>query len=91
MPSPPVANNAMLVGSVTDNRRLYPDLLKEAARIAAAGASFVLITTQRRLMREILDDLAHLWECVRVIPIKISHAHGYITPSIYVLRRRTPI
>jgi hypothetical protein len=81
----------MLVGSAIENRRLYPDLLKEAARIAAVGASFVLITTQRRLVTEVLEDLVHQWECVRVIPIKIPHQQGFITPSIYVLRRRAPL
>ncbi|HLZ07416.1 MAG TPA: methyltransferase domain-containing protein [Chloroflexota bacterium] len=80
---------AMLVGSARENQRLYPDLLKEAARIASVGARFVLITTARHLMTEVLDDFASRWERDRVIPIKIPYHRGYITPSIYVLSRKS--
>jgi tRNA (guanine6-N2)-methyltransferase len=81
---------AMLVGSVADNRSLYPEILNEAARVAHADASFVLITTQRQLMAEILEYPAQQWRCVRTIPIKIPFQRGFITPSIYLLRRVTP-
>ncbi len=42
------------VGSHPENERLYPLLLDEAARISVAGARFVLITHEIRLMERLL-------------------------------------
>jgi tRNA (guanine6-N2)-methyltransferase len=78
---------AMLVGSGAENRVVYPEILKEAARVARPDASFVLITTQRKLMAELLENPARQWRCVRTIPIKIPFQSGFITPSIYLLGR----
>jgi tRNA (guanine6-N2)-methyltransferase len=78
---------AMLVGSSAGNRLLYPEILKEAARVAKPAATCVLITTQRRLMVDTLKDVAE-WHLVRTIPIKIPFQGGAIAPSIYLLRRQ---
>ena len=78
---------AMLVGSGEDNRTLYPEILKEAARVAESRSRLVLITTQSRLMAAVLEDLRGYWLCTRTIPIKIPYRSGYLTPSIYVLCR----
>jgi tRNA (guanine6-N2)-methyltransferase len=82
---------AMLVGSGVENRIAYPEILKEAARVAQPDASFVLITTQRQLMAETLENLAQQWRCVRTIPIKIPFQSGSITPSIYLLDRKAAV
>ena len=78
---------AMLVGSGAENRVVYPEILKEAARVARPDASFVLITTQRQLMADVLKDLTDQWRLVRTVPIKIPFQGGYISPAIYVLGR----
>ena len=78
----------LLVGSGVENRILYPEILKEAARVAEPGASCVLITTQYRLMADTLQNLAEQWHCVRTLPIKIPFQSGFIAPSIYLLRRQ---
>lgn len=73
-----------LVGSHEANRTLYPQVLAEAARIAASGARAVFITHEIRLMETVLADMAdrwHLHEAVRVF-------QGGLHPRIYRLERR---
>lgn len=71
-----------LVGTHTDNRSLYPSVLKEAGRIAARGALFVLITHEVRLMDRLLER-HDSWESRQQIMITLRGLH----PRIYVLQR----
>ncbi len=78
----------MLLGSARENERLYPALLAEAARVARPQARFVAITASRRLFEETLTRFAGEWKDERTLPLKVPYRGGYITPRIYVLRRR---
>lgn len=71
-----------LVGSHQDNRILYPAVLREAARIARIGASFVLITHEIRLIESVLRDSPY-WLIHKTLPITLSGLH----PRIYWLHR----
>lgn len=71
-----------LVGTHTDNRSLYPAVLKEAGRVAARGALFVLITHEVRLMDRLIDQ-HDCWESRQQIMITLRGLH----PRIYVLQR----
>ena len=71
-----------LVGSHADNVTLYPRLLAEAARVARAGARFVLITHEVRLM-DTLRRAEPAWAVEQVLPITLGGLH----PRIYVLYR----
>ncbi len=79
---------AMLISTGGANAKLYPRLLTEASRIARPGARFIVVTTQRRLMTDVLTQLQDQWQCLSTIPLKISYQRGYIRPAIYVLSRR---
>ena len=72
-----------LTGTHQDNQRLYPLVLQEAARIARAGARFVLITHEVRLMEKLLVQTT-LWSLEQMIRINLRGLH----PRIYVLQRR---
>jgi ubiquinone/menaquinone biosynthesis C-methylase UbiE len=78
----------MLVGSARENERLYPAILAEAARVAAPGASLVVITAARRAIESALAGLATRWARRRVIPIKLSYQSGYLRPAIFWFTRR---
>ena len=43
-------------GSHPENRRLYPRLMREFSRVLAPGGLMVLMTSETRLMRELLDE-----------------------------------
>ena len=43
-------------GSHPENRRLYPRLMREFRRVLAPGGLMVLMTSETRLMRELLDE-----------------------------------
>lgn len=70
------------VGNHTINVRLYPKVLREAARVAAPGASFVVITHEIRLFEELMAQNSP-WHVERQIPITLRGLH----PRIYILRR----
>lgn len=72
------------IGSHEDNRKLYPELLREAARLALAGAHFVLLTHDVRLFERVLEEHRGLWA------LSSSHRvfHGGHYPRIYVLKSR---
>ena len=78
---------AMLVGKYDDNQNLYPAILMEAARLSAPNGHCLIVTTQHKLMRRILEQSADVWRVERTVPIKLPYRSGYITPSIYHLRR----
>lgn len=72
-----------LVGSHDHNRDLYPRVLVEAARIAAPGARFVLISHEIRLLESVLSEHAHLWKVQNVVKV----FQGGLHPRIYLLSR----
>ncbi len=71
-----------LVGSHRENRELYPDLFREAARVTKRGGRFVVITHEVKLMEVVLLAVKK-WELAREIKITLSGLH----PRIYVLKR----
>ena len=76
----------MLGNDNGDIATLYHSTLAESARVAAAEASMVLITTRRRALLAALTEVPS-WNLLTEIPISIPHRRGYITPQIYLLRR----
>ncbi|CAN5517690.1 class I SAM-dependent RNA methyltransferase [soil metagenome] len=70
------------VGSHEANTELYPALLAEAARVAAPGATFVLLSHEIRLLERVLTG-QRAWH------LEASHRvyHGGHYPRLYVLRR----
>ena len=76
----------MLMNASGDIESLYRSALAEAARVAAANASLVVITTRRRAMLSALEAVGS-WNLNKEIPLSIPHSRGYITPRIYLLRR----
>lgn len=71
-----------LVGSHDDNLTLYPAVLSEAARVSRAGARFVVITHEKRLMTRVLSE-QRVWHAEPPISINQNGLH----PDIFVLRR----
>ncbi|MDX1995820.1 MAG: methyltransferase domain-containing protein [bacterium] len=70
-----------LSGSHTENQRLYPALLHEAARIARPKARFILITHEVRLIETLLST-SNLWKIVTVQRVSLRGLH----PRIYLLQ-----
>jgi 23S rRNA G2445 N2-methylase RlmL len=79
---------AMLMGEGESNRTLYPSLFREAARVLKPGGIFAIISTQERLVREMLASDAHAWSVLETIRLKLPFERGYITPTLRALRRR---
>ncbi len=72
-----------LVGDHRENRDLYPDILRETARVARPGALCCLLAHQGGLIDDVLTESA-LWRVERR-----SRVHtGGLVPSLFVLRRR---
>jgi tRNA (guanine6-N2)-methyltransferase len=72
-----------LVGSHRDNVTLYPLLVEEAARMAAPGARFALITHDIRLLDATLAEATSLWQPERTFRV----FQGGQRPQVYLLRR----
>jgi 23S rRNA G2445 N2-methylase RlmL len=72
-----------LVGSHRANARLYPELLREAARVASPGARFVVVTHDIRLFEGCLDQ-----ESSWLVERRQRVFQGGHRPQITVLRRR---
>ena len=66
---------------------LYAGILREAARLVVGGGTFAIITTRRRLFADALSANAQEWRQSAEFPLRLSHSRGYITPSVYLLRR----
>ncbi len=75
-----------LVGGHEDNQRLYPLVLREAARVAAVGARAVFITHEIRLMEHVLSDCADVW----LVKQERRVFQGGLHPRIYLLSRIEP-
>lgn len=73
-----------LVGSHRSNAALYPGVLREAARLAAPGAAFAVITHELRLFDACLRE-AGRWTAERTVRV----LQGGQRPQLYLLRRRT--
>ena len=71
-----------LSGSHQANQRLYPLMLREAARVARARARFVLMTHEIRLMESVLLR-DKLWLLEQTFQVNLRGLH----PQIYVLQR----
>jgi 23S rRNA G2445 N2-methylase RlmL len=69
-------------GSHEVNVRLYPHVLREAARIAQPGARFALITHEIRLIDTLLADAAP-WTLITSQRVDLRGLH----PRIYLLQR----
>ena len=72
-----------LIGSHEENERLYPAILREAARLARPDAAFVVLTHEIRLMRRSLDS--SLWRADRETRINLRGLY----PRLFVLRRNS--
>jgi 23S rRNA G2445 N2-methylase RlmL len=72
-----------LSGTHTENERLYPRMIAEAARVARSGARFALITHEIKLMESTLRSSAD-WALEQTIRINLRGLH----PRIYLLQRR---
>jgi 23S rRNA G2445 N2-methylase RlmL len=72
-----------LIGSHDQNVELYPELLREAGRVAKPGARCVLVTHEVRLMERLLDD-SHEWQLTQTLRVAL----GGLNPRIFVLERR---
>jgi 23S rRNA G2445 N2-methylase RlmL len=73
-----------LIGSHRENTVLYPLLLDEAARMAAPGARFALVTHEIRLFDAALEDAKRLWQAERTFRV----FQGGQRPQVYLLRRK---
>lgn len=78
---------ALLVGTRRENEALYPALLAEAARVAAPGATLVLITASHRVFEEALARGGGRWVPEATYPLRVPWERGYLEPRIHVLRR----
>jgi len=70
------------VGSHAENLTLYPQIMREARRVAKTGARFVVITAEVRLMQGLVAQMADVWRCERVLRVNL----GGLWPAIFVLR-----
>jgi tRNA (guanine6-N2)-methyltransferase len=73
------------MGSHEDNAVLYPAVLRQAARVAAPGAAFLVVTHELRLLERCLQAADRWWSVERAVQVYQKGHH----PKIYLLRRRT--
>jgi tRNA (guanine6-N2)-methyltransferase len=71
-----------LSGSHEGNVELYPEILREAGRVAKPDGRFVLITHEVRLIEGLLAESSE-WTAEQVIRVAL----GGLYPRIFVLRR----
>ena len=77
----------MVDGGASDLPALYSDTLREAARLVVRDGAFAAITTRRRLFTESLKASAENWRLAAEFPLRLPRERGYISPSVYLLRR----
>ena len=77
----------MVDGGAPDLSALYADTLREAARLVARDGALAAITTRRQLFAESLKANAERWRLAAEFPLRLPHKRGYISPSVYLLRR----
>lgn len=71
-----------LVGSHAENLRIYPQILREAARVARPRAFFCVITHEVRLMDQLLAADDSPWTVEKALKVEL----GGLRPRIYVLQ-----
>ncbi len=71
------------IGSHKQNAKLYPDFLKEIARVSTRGARLVILTHEIRLFEEIIG-LDGMW----LVKESLQVAHSGHNPKLYVLQKR---
>ena len=79
---------AMLQGTSEANRSLYAAIFREAARVLRSDGVFAIVSTQKRLLGEVIATQADNWSPLPTLEVKLPFERGYITPVIHVLRRR---
>lgn len=77
----------MLMGSGHENRRLYPALLAESARLLAPDGRLVLVTANVRALDTALEAEPG-WTVGWQTRLEVPHARGYLRPVIRLLERR---
>lgn len=70
------------IGGHAENTTFYPALFAEAARVARAGARFVVITQEIRLLEKLLQATS-AWRLLEVLPLQLRG----LRPRIFVLER----
>jgi tRNA (guanine6-N2)-methyltransferase len=65
-------------GSHPENRRLYPRLMREFRRVLAPGGLMVLMTSETRLMRELLDEHAIALNSMLAVTVLGASAWIYV-------------
>lgn len=70
-----------LVGDITNLKILYPAVLNEAYRVAAAGARFVIVTQLKKQMRLAIQQST--WRLMAENPLKMDR----VNPAIYLLKK----
>lgn len=71
------------IGGHEANRLLYPDILRECARVAKTGAACCLLTHQARLLEDALREQG-LWVVERRTRVRV----GGLVPTLMLARRR---
>lgn len=72
-----------LIGSHDENERLYPAILREAARLGRPNAAFIVLSHEVRLMRRSLETSP--WKADRETRFNLRGLH----PRLFVLRRNS--
>lgn len=72
-----------LVGSHTENQQLYPQLLREAGRVAMPGTRMVLLTHELRLLELAASQYEQQWQPRGVVRVR----SGGMTPGIFMFER----
>lgn len=73
------------MGSHEGNAALYPAMLEEAARVAAPGAAFLVLTHDLRLFERCLVPAGRWWQAERAVQVFQKGHH----PVVHLLRRRS--
>lgn len=74
-----------LIGSHRTNETLYPQLIAEAARVAAPDARMCLLTHEVRLIERVFAQYADVWALINVVRVRT----GGMTPRVYLAQRTT--
>lgn len=77
----------MLVGSAVENERLYPAMLREAARVATGAARLCAVTAGKAAFERALGECHGEWRLQRSVGLTVPFKSGYIHPTVYLLAR----
>ncbi|KAK7484118.1 hypothetical protein BaRGS_00024607, partial [Batillaria attramentaria] len=73
------------VGSRTDNRKLYPQVLEEMARVGRYGARACLLTGDKNNFIKAIQQTSRYWQRRRILSVNI----GGIAAGVFLLLRTT--